>query len=86
MKQRPIFVTKSDLQRLKVLLAQQRATSKASKYSAKLQAELEKAVVVESKEVPADVVTMRSTVELADLDTGNTEVYTLVFPEEADVA
>jgi len=86
MKQRPIFITESDLERLKVLLVQQRATLKASKYSAELQAELERAVVVESKGVPADVVTMHSLVELVDLDTGDNEVYSLVFPEEADVA
>lgn len=86
MEQRAIMITEPDLERLQALLAQQRATSGSSAHLAKLQAELDKALVVKPKEVPGDVVTMRSTVELADLDTGETEVHTLVFPEEADIA
>jgi regulator of nucleoside diphosphate kinase len=86
MKQGPIFITKSDLERLQAVLVRQRETLRGNEYSAKLQVELDKAVIVESKEIPGDVVTMHSTVELTDLDTGGTEIHTLVFPEEADIA
>ncbi len=85
MKHRSIYITKTDLERLRAKLAQRRATSGGSEYSATLQAELEKAVIVESKEIPGDVITMHSTLELTDLDTGETEVHTLVFPDEADI-
>lgn len=86
MEERPIFITGQDLERLRTLLVKQRASGRDSKYLAKLRGELEKAVVVDPATIPADVVTMNSTVELTDLDTGTTEVYTLVFPEEADIA
>lgn len=33
----------------------------------------------------AEVATMNSTVELRDLETGEIEVYTLVYPDQADV-
>jgi regulator of nucleoside diphosphate kinase len=33
-----------------------------------------------------DVVTMNTTVELRDLDTGELETYTVVYPERADIA
>lgn len=81
----PISITKPDYDRLKALVDRQRVTSGGNEYSARLQAELDQAVIVEAAEIPADVVTMRSTVELTDLDSGETEVHTLVFPEEADV-
>ncbi len=85
MESRAIFVTKSDLERLRALVVKQRDVPGSSGYLAKLQGELEKAEIVDPKDLPADVVTMRSTVELTDLDTGEAEVYTLVFPDEADI-
>jgi len=84
MEPRTLFITRPDLERLQELLNQQRAKPGSGEYLAKLQGELDKAEVVEPKAIPAEVVTMRSTVELTDLDTGNVEVYTLVFPDEAD--
>ena len=77
-------MTKLDLERLEGLLAKQRNIPGSGAYLAKLQGELQKAEIVDAKDIPADVVTMRSRVELTDLDTGKMEVYTLVFPEEAD--
>ncbi len=85
MQDRPIFITAQDLERLRGLLNKQWATGRDSRYLAKLRDELEKAAVVDPKSVPNDVVTMNSTVELTDLDTSTTEVYTLVFPDEADI-
>lgn len=85
MEPRALFITRPDLERLQALLVKQRATPGSGEYLARLQGELDKARVVDPKDIPADVVTMRSTVELTDLDTGSVEVYTLVFPDEADV-
>lgn len=84
METRTLFITRSDLERLQELLNQQRAKPGGGEYLAKLQGELDKAEVVDPKAIPAEVVTMRSTVELTDLDTGGVEVYELVFPDEAD--
>ena len=44
------------------------------------------AEIVEPKSVPADVVTMNSRVVVKDVESGETSEYTLVFPEQADVA
>lgn len=50
----------------------------------RLEQELERAETVAPREVPADVITMRSRVRLRDLGAGGELVYTLVFPSEAD--
>jgi regulator of nucleoside diphosphate kinase len=57
-----------------------------SDYLESLEAELKLAEVIDPERVPKNVVTMNSTVKLRDLDTKEIEVYTLVFPEDADIA
>lgn len=84
---KPIQVTAFDLERLKKLLQDaQRTSYRKSAYLAQLQTELGRAEVVDSSKVPGDVVTMNSRVALEDLDSGDEEVYTVVFPEEANAA
>jgi regulator of nucleoside diphosphate kinase len=51
----------------------------------KLQTEIDRARVVESKRVAHDVVTMHSKVRLRDPERRKAEVYTLVYPEEANL-
>ena len=83
---KPIQITQFDLERLQKLLLDARATDyRKSEYLEKLQAEIDRARVVQPKDIPSDVVTMKSTVSIEDLDTKEEEVYTLVFPEDADV-
>ena len=55
-------------------------------YLNKLEAELDRAEIVDPKHVPADVITMRSKVRLKDLVSGESNTYSLVFPTEADFA
>ncbi len=50
-----------------------------------LRADLERGRVVPSSAVSRHVVTMRSRVQIRDLATGESETYTLVYPEEADI-
>jgi regulator of nucleoside diphosphate kinase len=50
-----------------------------------LELELELAAVVDPKEIPPDVVTMNSTVEILDLDSKERRSITLVFPGTASV-
>lgn len=46
---------------------------------------LEQAQGVEPAQIGPDVVTMNSTVVLRDLETDETETYTLAYPERADI-
>jgi regulator of nucleoside diphosphate kinase len=86
MKHREIFITQFDKERLEELIA---VAGEFGEHDRKdlmdLQTELERARVVPSKEVPADVVTMNSKVVLLDLHTSEQMTHTLVFPREADV-
>jgi len=51
-----------------------------------LASESEKAQVLEQHKIPPDVITMNSTAHLIDQESDDEMVYTLVFPEEADVS
>lgn len=51
-----------------------------------LQSELLRADVMPPEIIPANVVVMGSTVEVADLGSGEVDTYTLVYPEQADPA
>ena len=87
MPRRNIIITDSDRRRLEHLLASEFAAAINPKtYLADLQAELQRAKIVDSAEVPGDVITMESTVRLIDVDTGEEETYTLVYPSQANIA
>ena len=87
MSDRTIFITEQDRSRLWQLITNAKlADYRGSKYVEALVGELERAVVVEPKSVPPDVVTMNSRVRLVDLESGETMEYTLVFPQDADLA
>ena len=87
MKDRTIFVTKEDMQRLHDLVASaEKISSRDVQYLQVLKEELGRAEIVASSEIPADVVTMNSRVRLRDLDSGRESIYALVFPRDADVA
>jgi regulator of nucleoside diphosphate kinase len=53
---------------------------------ARLSDALDRARVVSSEELPPDVVSMHSTVRVADAETGEESTYTLVYPASADAA
>ena len=53
---------------------------------ARLSDTLDHARVVSSEDLPPDVVSMHSTVRVADLGTGEEATYTLVYPASADAA
>lgn len=87
MSRRSIIITESDRRVLEQLLTSEFADAIDSKsYLADLRTELERADIVDSADVPHDVVTMNSTVRLRDLDSGDTESYTLVYPDRANIA
>src|SRR5690606_21469110 len=58
----------------------------APEVSEELLAEMERAEVRPSSEVPADVVNMGSEVTYRDDETGRTRTVQLVYPEDADIS
>jgi regulator of nucleoside diphosphate kinase len=84
---RKIVVTETDLRRLSQMLDSEfAATVVPRRYLNDLRRELERAEIVPADDVPDDVVTMDSTVILRDLDTGEPETFTLVYPQQANIA
>ena len=81
-----IYITSQDKQRLEELLAEVADSDPRKQGDLKaLGEELRRAVIVDPKEVPADVITMNSRAELLDLDSGETVTFRLVFPPEANI-
>lgn len=84
--ERTIYITGFDLSRLEELLeVASEFSDRDNKHLEELAKELLRAEVVDSKSIPADVVTMNSKVRLIDLDSKEERIYTLVFPSEANI-
>lgn len=80
-------ISAHDHQRLRLLVeAALRTPSRATETLRQLRTELERADVLPPERMPRDVVVMGSHVEIVDLESGETDAYTLVFPEQADAA
>ncbi len=81
----PLYITRDDHNRLHLLI---NATLRANRSAAleKLRGELDRAVVIDPAALPPDTVTMGSQVKIEDLYTGEIEEYTLVYPDQADIA
>jgi len=81
-----IYITDNDMTRLEELLevAGENVT-RDNKHLEELSSELLKAEVVNSAEIPANVVTMNSQVLLLDMDTNESKTYQLVFPRDANL-
>ncbi len=85
MNERVILITEADLDGLRESIRAERAARGTRRHVSDLQHELERAEIVKASAIPGDVITMHSTFELTDLDSGKTETYTLVFPDETDM-
>ena len=77
----PITLSRIDLERIEALL--ERATVADVANLAALRAELDRAEVVEPKDMPPQIVTMNSTVTFTDEDNGEKLTLTLVYPAAA---
>ena len=85
MQERAIYITDFDMERLRKLLDGTKKWSQRDReYLEKLEEELDRAIVVSSKDVPGDVVTMNAQVRVRDLDSGVEKVFRLVFPADAE--
>jgi regulator of nucleoside diphosphate kinase len=82
-----IVVTDADRRHLELLLASEFAKAIGPRvHLDELSQELANARIVAPEEVPEDVVTMNSRVVVHDVDTEEDEMYTLVYPGDADIA
>lgn len=79
----PIVISSLDLKRLDALL-ERMPPVEAVQYEA-LRSELDRADVLDPSAIPADVVTMNSTVTFKDEDSGDELTITLVYPSGAGV-
>ncbi|MBN1473144.1 MAG: nucleoside diphosphate kinase regulator [Syntrophaceae bacterium] len=84
---RTIHITRYDMDRLLELIEGLRSTPKAAKLNLDLlEKELNDGILVDPKNVPEDVITMNSKVEITDTETGEKMTYILVFPSEANIS
>ena len=87
MNQPKIFVTTKDAEKLRELIRKAyHSDYRGSDYLKKLAEEIEKASVVQSNQIPSDVITLNSTGRWLDQKTDEEMLYTLVFPEDADIS
>ena len=85
MRERKIFITDTDRDRLeKLLLGTRMWSSRDKEHLQALEEELDKAHTVGSRDIPGDVVTMRSQVRVKDMKSGREMDLSVVFPSEAD--
>jgi regulator of nucleoside diphosphate kinase len=89
MSNRTIYITAHDMQQLKKLLGEEKDRhgyrNGRGEHLKGLETELNRSIHVAAEKVPPDVITMHSKAHLIDLDSGEELVYTLVFPNEADI-
>jgi len=87
MNTKTIYITEFDIERLEELMdgAKKNYLRDIDDLN-KLEEELEKFQIVDSREIPPDVVTLNSRVRLRDLDADREMIVTLVFPRSANLA
>jgi regulator of nucleoside diphosphate kinase len=90
MAERKIYISDADIERLEQLVFGPRrwggGAARVREEVRALEAELDRAEVVPSGDIPNDVVTMHSEVRITDLTAGEERTLTLVYPIEADSA
>lgn len=87
MNQPSIYITITDKKKLKDLIWEaQHSEYRGSAYLQMLADELDRAQVVDPYDIPPDVITLKSTAHLIDLEADDEMIYTLVFPDEADIS
>jgi len=87
MRRTRLIISEYDMSRLKNLLqAVMSSNVTKQEHLKKLDGELARALIVDPKRVPGDVVTMNSRVRFHDLGEECDHTYSLVFPAEADTS
>ena len=83
MKERQIYVTVSDMDRLGRLVLAAITDAPDLEPLRELDRELDRAQAVRPQDIPSDVITMNSKLRMTDLSTGQQRVVTLVYPHKA---
>jgi regulator of nucleoside diphosphate kinase len=83
MKKKTCYLTELDVARLEKHAAQ---ASPQSGYQSMLDELMERASIIDSREISSNVVTMNSKVTLVDNDSGEPTTWTVVYPPQADFA
>jgi regulator of nucleoside diphosphate kinase len=84
MTDRAIVITRTDAARLRDLLAARARAEFDQDHLHELAEELEQARIAEPDDVPADVITLYTQIQLLDLVSGERQQLTLVLPRESD--
>jgi regulator of nucleoside diphosphate kinase len=84
MRNRPIVITRTDAARLRELLATRARAARDQDHLEELSEELERARIADPNEVPADVITIHTRIQVLDLVSGERRELTLVLPRESD--
>jgi regulator of nucleoside diphosphate kinase len=85
-KQKTIYITEYDKERLQKLIREAFEFNLCKKTNlVELDKELSRSEIVKPEDIPADVITMNSRVSLRDIDSGEKVIYSLVFPNDADI-
>ena len=79
MKKKEIFITQADMERLRSLIE---IYNGDNAFLENLEYELDRARIVDPKEITPNVITMNSVVRFKDLDSGAEKTVVLVFPEK----
>ena len=86
MEQKQVFLTEYDHDRLLELIESAKEYyARDQDYLEELEEDLSRCRLVDSRSIPADVVTMNSRVRIRDLDTDKEMEVTLVFPHKANL-
>lgn len=80
-----VIVTKADFERLSELVKSSHYKATFSESVAALKDELSRVQIVEVSDIPRNIVTMRAQVVVRDVKSDESETYTLVYPDEADI-
>ena len=85
MSKKLIYITDNDMKRLRELIKVAREfDNEDKKYLRELEDELNKGEVVNSRDVPHDVITMNSKVRLRDINAQKEMICWLVFPNDSN--
>ncbi len=80
-----IFITDEDMRRLRNLLSSGATFNRDREFIRDLEDELDTAEIVDFERIPRDVITMNTKFSLRDLDTDKLRIFTLVYPQDADM-
>ncbi|MDD5016299.1 MAG: nucleoside diphosphate kinase regulator [Atribacterota bacterium] len=80
-----IYITDNDMKRLKeLIMVAKEFGNKAKKYLRELEDELAKGVVINSRNIPNNIITMNSKIRLRDINTQKEMICWLVFPGDSN--